>query len=112
MTCSDLEQTIFLEQYHKKNDKLLDHIIIGNETRVSHLTPETKNQSHLNGVTYHHQSKSRPSTQSVSGGFSGWMWSCWLTLLNKRQQLIVNYCTTLTKLQQAIQNKHHGLLMS
>ncbi|XP_046676126.1 histone-lysine N-methyltransferase SETMAR-like [Homalodisca vitripennis] len=35
----------FLIQYHQEGDNLLDHIVTGDETWVSHITPETKRQS-------------------------------------------------------------------
>jgi hypothetical protein len=35
----------FLECYHREGDEFLDHIVTGDETWVSHYTPEGKRQS-------------------------------------------------------------------
>jgi len=35
----------FLMRYHKEGDGMLSHIVTGNETWVSHITPESKQQS-------------------------------------------------------------------
>jgi len=36
---------IFLMCYHKEQDGMLIHIVTGDETWVSHITPESKQQS-------------------------------------------------------------------
>jgi len=33
---------IFLMRYHKEGDGMLSHIVTGDETWVSHITPESK----------------------------------------------------------------------
>jgi hypothetical protein len=44
--CSQAEMyELFLECYHREDDELLDHIIIGDETWVLHYTPRSKQQS-------------------------------------------------------------------
>ncbi|GFS60812.1 histone-lysine N-methyltransferase SETMAR [Trichonephila clavipes] len=35
----------FLDRYHKEGDQFLERIVTGDETRVSHITPESKRQS-------------------------------------------------------------------
>jgi len=35
----------FLMRYHKEGDGMLSHIVTGDETWVSHITPESKHQS-------------------------------------------------------------------
>jgi len=35
----------FLMRYHKEGDDMLSHIVTGDETWVSHITPESKQQS-------------------------------------------------------------------
>jgi hypothetical protein len=40
----------FLERYHRDGDKFLDHIVTGDETWVSHITPLSKRQS----LEWHH----------------------------------------------------------
>ena len=35
----------FLMRYHKEGDGMLSHIVTGDETWVSHITPESKQQS-------------------------------------------------------------------
>jgi len=35
----------FLMCYHKEGDGMLSHIVTGDETWVSHITPESKQQS-------------------------------------------------------------------
>jgi hypothetical protein len=35
----------FLECYNRDGDKFLDHIVTGDETWVSHFTPESKHQA-------------------------------------------------------------------
>jgi 6-pyruvoyl-tetrahydropterin synthase len=47
----------FLERYHRDGDKFLDHIVTGDETWVSHFTPESKSQL----LEWHHpRSPSKP----------------------------------------------------
>jgi histone-lysine N-methyltransferase SETMAR len=46
-----------LERYHRDGDKFLDHIVTGDETWVSHFTPESKRRS----IEWHHpRSPSKP----------------------------------------------------
>jgi len=35
----------FLMRYHKEGDGMLSHIVTGDETWISHITPESKQQS-------------------------------------------------------------------
>jgi hypothetical protein len=55
----------FLERYHRDGDKSLDHIVTGDETWISHFTPERKRQS----LEWHHPrlpSKPRKFKQTFS----------------------------------------------
>jgi hypothetical protein len=76
----------FLERYHRDGDKFLDHIVTGDETWVSHFTPESKRQSL---EWHHHRSPSKPrkfkqtlstrkimATVSGTGNASFWLSSC------------------------------------
>jgi hypothetical protein len=63
--CTDV-----LERYHRDEDKFLDHIVTGDETWVSHFTPESKRQS----LEWHHPrspSKPRKFKQTLSARPSG-----------------------------------------
>ncbi|GFW56834.1 histone-lysine N-methyltransferase SETMAR [Trichonephila clavipes] len=79
----------FLDRYHKEGDQFLERIVTGDETWVSHITPESKRQS----MEWCHTN----SPVRVKQG----------TTINAAA-----YCATLTKLRRAIQNKRRGLLTS
>ena len=46
MTCA----LDFLDRYHKEGDQFLENIVTGDETWVSHMTPQSKRQS----MEWHH----------------------------------------------------------
>jgi hypothetical protein len=108
----------FLERYHRDGDKFLDHIVTGDETWVSHFTPESKHQS----LEWHHPrspSKLRKFKQTLSTR------KIMATVFRDRKGVLlvefmlqgttINtelYCATLRRLWYAIQNRRWGLLSS
>ncbi|KAJ4445799.1 hypothetical protein ANN_12484, partial [Periplaneta americana] len=107
----------FLMRYHTDGDAFLDQIVTGDETWVSHNTPETKRQSHQ----WHHPSspkkprkfKQTLSTQKVMATI---FWDCkgvlLLDFMPKGTMINANrYYETLRKLRRAIQNKRRGMLL-
>ncbi|GFW21867.1 histone-lysine N-methyltransferase SETMAR [Trichonephila clavipes] len=107
----------FLDLYHKEGDKFLERIVTGDETWVSHITPESKRQS----MEWHHtnspvrvKAKRTISTRKVMATV---FWDRHGVLLVEfmQQGTTINaatYCAILTKLRRAIQNKRRGLLTS
>ncbi|KAJ4441265.1 hypothetical protein ANN_11119 [Periplaneta americana] len=106
----------FLMRYHTDGDAFLDQIVTGDETWVSHNTPETKRQSRQ----WHQPSspkkpkkfKQTLSTQKVMATV---FWDrkgvLLLDFMPKGTTINANrYCETLRKLQRAIQNKRRGML--
>ncbi|XP_069680131.1 histone-lysine N-methyltransferase SETMAR-like isoform X2 [Periplaneta americana] len=105
----------FLQRYHDDGDGFLDRIVTGDETWISHFTPETKQQSmHWwhNGSPVRTKFKQTLSVRKVM---------CKVFWDRKGILLIdflprggtVNddrYCETLRKLRRAIQNKRRGML--
>ncbi|GFX95014.1 histone-lysine N-methyltransferase SETMAR [Trichonephila clavipes] len=107
----------FLDRYHKEGDKFLERIVTGDETWVSHITPESKRQSmewrHTNSPV-RVKAKRIISTRKVMATV---FWDRHGVLLVEfmQQGTTINaaaYCATLTKLRRAIQNKRRGLLTS
>ncbi|KAJ4431874.1 hypothetical protein ANN_20480 [Periplaneta americana] len=82
----------FLQRYHDDGDEFLDRIVTGDDTWISHFTPETKHQS----MHWRH------SGFPVRTKFKQ---SCRVETVNADR-----YCETLRKLQRAIQNKRRGML--
>ncbi|KAJ4428773.1 hypothetical protein ANN_25766 [Periplaneta americana] len=106
----------FLMRYHTDGDAFLDQIVTGDETWVSHNTPETKCQSRQ----WHHPSspkkprkfKQTLSTQKVMATV---FWDrkgvLLLDFMPKGTTINANrYCETLRKLRRAFQNKRRGKL--
>ncbi|XP_067123351.1 histone-lysine N-methyltransferase SETMAR-like [Centruroides vittatus] len=107
----------FLTRYDQEGDELLDHIVTGDETYVSHMTPESKQQS----MEWRHTSSptkvKAKQTISVRKIMATVFW-------DRKGILLVDfmprgttinsdtYCVTLRKLRRAIQNKRRGLLSS
>jgi len=92
---------IFLMRYHKEGDGMLSHIVRGDETWVSHITPESKQHS-----LHWKKFKQTFSTRNMCTVF----WDRQGVLLVKflPQGTKINsavYCETLKKLRRAIQNK-------
>lgn len=107
----------FLERYHEEGDSLLDHIVTGDETWVSHITPESKRQS----MEWRHTSSpvkvKAKQTISKRKVMATVFWDRHGVLLVDFMErgTTINaaaYCATLTKLRRAIQNKRRGLLSS
>lgn len=105
----------FLERYHADGDEFLDRIVTGDETWISHFTPETKQQS------MHWRRSGSPVTTKFKQTLSVQKVMCTVFWDRKGILLIdflprgetVNadrYIETLRKLRRAIQNKRRGLL--
>jgi len=105
----------FLIHYHKERDSMLSHIVTGDETWVSHITPESKQQS------LHWKHTGSPKWKKFKQTFSTRKIMC--TLFWDRQGVLlveflpqgttVNsaaYCESLKKLRHAVQNKRRGML--
>jgi hypothetical protein len=79
----------FLECHHRNGDKFLNHIVTGDETWVSHFTPEIKCQS-LEWHDPRAPSKSRSLSRHCPLGKS-WPWffgtgkASWLSSCHKAQ---------------------------
>jgi len=107
----------FLGHYEKDGDEFLTHIITGDETWVSHVTPESKQQS----MQWHHTSsptkKKFKQTLSARKIMCTVFWDCYGVLLldyrpNGQTINAQVYRDTLQCLRRAIQNKRRGLLSS
>ncbi|KAJ4436753.1 hypothetical protein ANN_16885 [Periplaneta americana] len=105
----------FLQRYHDDGDEFLDRIVTGDETWISHFTPETKQQS------MHWRHSGSPVRTKFKHKLSVRKVMCTVFWARKGILLIgflprgetVNadhYCETLRKLQRAIQNKRRGML--
>jgi hypothetical protein len=105
----------FLTRYSEQGDGFLSHIVTGDETWVSHLTPEFKQQSmewrHTSSPKKH-KFKQKISTRKIT-----------CTVFWDRQGVsLVEFlpkgttinstacCETMKKLRRAIQNKRRGML--
>ncbi|GFU75811.1 mariner Mos1 transposase [Trichonephila clavipes] len=107
----------FLDRYHKEGDQFLERIVTGDETWVSHITPESKRQSmewRIRNSPVRVKVKRTISTRKVMATL---LWDRHGVLLVEfmQQGTTINtaaYCATLTKLRRAIQNKRRGLLTS
>jgi len=102
-------------RYHKERDDILSHIVTGDETWVSHITPESKQQS------LHWKHTGSPKRKNFKQMFSTRKIMC--TVFWDRQGVLlleflpqgttINsavYCETLNKLRRVIQNKRRGML--
>ncbi|KAJ4426888.1 hypothetical protein ANN_26687 [Periplaneta americana] len=105
----------FLQRYHDDGDEFLDRIVTGDETWISHFTPETKQQS------MHWRHSGSPVRTKFKETLSVRKVMCTVYWDRKGILLIdflprgetVNadrYCETLQKLRRAIQNKRRGML--
>ena len=105
----------FLRLYHKEGDGMLRHIVTGDETWVSHITPESKQQS------LHWKHTGSPKRKKFKQTFSTRKIMC--TVFWDRQGVLlveflpqgttINcavYCEMLEKLRRAIQNKRRRML--
>jgi len=101
-------------RYHKEGDGMLSHIVTGDETWVSHITPESKQQS----LHWKHTGSSKRKKMQADVfnkedhvhrilGQTG----CSLgRIFAPRHNNTAVYCETLNKLRRAIQNKIRGML--
>ncbi|KAJ4439580.1 hypothetical protein ANN_07707 [Periplaneta americana] len=105
----------FLQWYHDDSDEFLDRIVTGDETWISHFTPEPKQQS------MHWRHSGSPVRTKFKQTLSVRKVMCTVFWDRKGILLIdflprgetVNadrYCETLRKLRRAIQNKRRGML--
>ncbi|KAJ4438533.1 hypothetical protein ANN_14478 [Periplaneta americana] len=105
----------FLQRYHDDGDEFLDRIVTGDESWISHFTPETKQQS------MHWRHSGSPVRTKFKHTLSVRKVMCTVFWDRKGILLIdflprgetVNadrYCETLRKLRRAIQNKRCGML--
>ncbi|KAJ4450280.1 hypothetical protein ANN_01700 [Periplaneta americana] len=105
----------FLQRYHDDSDEFLDSIVTGDETWISHSTPETKQQS------MHWRHSGSPVRTKFKQTLSVWKVMC--TVFWDRKGILLidflprgetvnadHYCETLRKLRRAIQNKMCGML--
>ncbi|KAJ4444846.1 cGMP-dependent protein kinase, isozyme 1 [Periplaneta americana] len=103
------------EDRSEQGDEFLDHIVTGDETWVSHMTPESKQQS----MEWRHTAS--PRKKKFKQTVSTRKIMCTIFLDRKGVLLIeflprdetINretYCQTLKKLFRAIQNKRRGML--
>jgi len=100
----------FVMSYHKKGDGMLSHIVTGDETWVSHITPEPKQQSLHWKHTGSPKRKNFKQTISTRKIMFTVFWDRQGVLLVKflPQDTTIDsavYCETLKKLRRAIQNK-------
>ncbi|KAJ4439236.1 hypothetical protein ANN_07356 [Periplaneta americana] len=105
----------FLQQYHDDGDEFLDRIVTGDETWISHFTPETKQQSmHWQHSRSPVRTKSK-QTLSVRKVICTVFWDrkgiLLIDFLPRGETVNTDrYCETLRKLRRAIQNKRRGML--
>lgn len=105
----------FLTRYNEEGDDMLSRIVTGDETWVSHITPESKQQS----MEWRHST----SPVKVKGKQSLSRRKVMATVFwDRRGVLLVDfmprgmtinseaYCATLARLRRAIQNKRRGKL--
>jgi len=104
-----------LMRLHKEGDGTLSHIVTGDETWVSHIIPESKQQSlhwKLTGCLKRKKFKQTISTRKIMCTV---FWDRQGVLLVEflPQGTTINsavYCEMLKKLRHAIQNKRRGML--
>jgi len=107
----------FLERYEKDGDEFLTHIVTGDETWVSHVTPESKQQSMQWCHTSSPTKKKFKQTFSARKIMCMVFWDHYGVLLldyhpNGQTINAQVYCDTLQCLCRAMQNKRWGLLSS
>jgi len=105
----------FLTRYAQKDDEFLDSLVTGDEIRIFHHTPESKQQS----LQWHHTHSPRTKKFKTSISVKKIMVS---VFWDRKGILLVDFmpagatinaaahCDTLTRLRQAIQNKRRGML--
>ena len=104
----------FLMRYHREGEGMLSHIVTGDETLVSHITPESKQQSLHWKHTSSPKRKNFKQTISTRKIMCTVFWDGQGVLLVEflPQGTIINsvYCEMLKKLRHAVQNKRRGML--
>ncbi|KAJ4446219.1 hypothetical protein ANN_12913 [Periplaneta americana] len=103
------------EDRSEQDDEFLDYIVTGDETWVSHMTPESKQQSMEWSHTALPRKKKFKQIMSTRKIMCTVFWDRKGVLLIEflpRGETInrETYCRTLRKLRRAIQNKRHGML--
>ncbi|KAJ4426490.1 hypothetical protein ANN_27304 [Periplaneta americana] len=105
----------FLQRYHEDGDEFLDRIVTGDETWISHFTPETKQQS----MNWRHSGSpvrtKFKQTLSVRKVMCTMFWDrkgiLLIDFLPRGETVNADrYCETLRKLRRAIQNKSRGMV--
>ncbi|KAJ4432082.1 hypothetical protein ANN_20696 [Periplaneta americana] len=104
----------FLQWYHDDGDEFLDRIITGDETWISHFTPETKQQSmHWQHSGSPVRTKFKQTLSCTESDMVFWDRKGILLIDFLPRGETVNadrYCETLRKLRCIIQNKRRGML--
>ncbi|GBM89676.1 Histone-lysine N-methyltransferase SETMAR [Araneus ventricosus] len=105
----------FLTHYNEEGDAMLSRIVTGDETWVSHVTPETKLQSTEWRHTHSPLRVKAKQTLSQRKIMASVFWDRYGVLLVDFMQRgttinAVAYGQTLRKLSRAIQNKRRGML--
>ena len=104
----------FLMHYHKEGDGMLSHTVTGDETWVSHITPESKQQSlhwKHTGSPKRKKFKQKISTSKIMCTvFWDRQGVLLVEFLPQGTRINYVYCETLKKLRCAIQNKRRGML--
>jgi histone-lysine N-methyltransferase SETMAR len=108
----------FLELYHKDGEEFLNHIITGDETWVSFVNVETKEQSKQR-MHKHSPNKPKKFKQTLSARklMATVFWDRKGMLMAEFMQqgtttMSEVHCKTPNKLHRAIQNKRRGMLTS
>ncbi|KAJ4435712.1 hypothetical protein ANN_18328 [Periplaneta americana] len=105
----------FLTRYSEQGNEFLDHFVTGDKIWVSHMTPESKQQSMEWRHTASPRKKKFKQTMSTHKIMCTVFWDRKGVLLIEflpRGETINRdtYCQTLKKLHRAIQNKRRGML--
>ncbi|GFV69816.1 histone-lysine N-methyltransferase SETMAR [Trichonephila clavipes] len=105
----------FLQRYHDDGDEFLDRIVTGDETWISHFSPETKLQSmhwRYSGSPVSTKFKQMLSVRKVTCTVFWDRKGILLIDFHPRGETVNvgRYCGTLRKLRRTIQNKRRGML--
>lgn len=107
----------FLDRYRTDGDAFLKSIVTGDETWVSHYTPENKRQSmqwkHLTSPSAKKFKVVKSTRKIMAFVFWDQKGILLIDFLPQGETINANrYCETLKKLRRAIQNKRRGMLTS
>ncbi|GFX07281.1 uncharacterized protein TNCV_2972581 [Trichonephila clavipes] len=105
----------FWIRYEEKGDNMLSRIVTGDETRVSHITPESEQQSmERQHTSFPVKVKAKPTLSKRKIRATVFWDQRGVFLVDFRPQGTTfssgAYCTSLRKLRRALQNKWHGML--